>query len=77
MKLEYAATNTPQQVGTSERDSQTLSAMTRCLLKDGDFPPSMWGGVMMTAAYLLNRSSHSALGGATPYSKMHPKSPGL
>ena len=77
IKLEYAATNTPQQIGVSERDGQTLSAMTRCLLKDGDFPPFMWGELMMTAAYLLNRSPHSALGGATPYSKMHQKSPDL
>ena len=40
IKLEYAATDTPQQIGVSARDGQTLSAMTRCLLKDGDFPPS-------------------------------------
>ena len=43
IKLEYAATNTPQQIGVSERDGQTLAGVTRCLLKDGDFPPSMWG----------------------------------
>ena len=41
IKLEYAATNTPQQIGVSERDGQTLAGVTRCLLKDGDFPPSM------------------------------------
>ena len=75
IKLEYAATNTPQQIGVSERDGQTLAGVTRCLLKDGDFPPSMWGELMLTAAYLLNRSPHSALGGATPYSKLHNKSP--
>lgn len=28
IKLEYAATNTPQQVGVSERDGQTLAGMT-------------------------------------------------
>lgn len=37
----------------------------------------MWGELMMTAVSLLNRSPHSALGGATPYSKMHKKSPNL
>ena len=68
---------TPQQIGVSERDGQTLAGVTRCLLKDGDFPPSMWGELMLTAAYLLNRSPHSALGGATPYSKLHNKSPDL
>ena len=77
IKLEYAATNTPQQIGVSERDGQTLAGVTRCLLKDGDFPPSMWGELMLTAAYLLNRSPHSALGGATPYSKLHNKLPDL
>ena len=77
IKLEYAATNTPQQIGVSERDGQTLAGVTRCLLKDGDFLPSMWGELMLTAAYLLNRSPHSALGGATPYSKLHNKSPDL
>ncbi|CAN0586415.1 unnamed protein product, partial [Ectocarpus sp. 12 AP-2014] len=66
IKLEYAATNTPQQMGVSERDGQTLAGVTRCLLKNGDFPPSTWGEFMLTAAYLLNRSPHSALGGATP-----------
>ena len=35
------------------------------------------GELMLTAAYLLNRSPHSALGGATPYSKLHNKSPDL
>ncbi|CAN0281850.1 unnamed protein product, partial [Ectocarpus fasciculatus] len=54
IKLEYAATNTPQQIGVSERDGQTLAGVTRCLLKDGDCPPSMWGELMLTAAYLLN-----------------------
>ncbi|CAB1118074.1 unnamed protein product [Ectocarpus sp. CCAP 1310/34] len=77
IKLEYAATNTPQQIGASERDGQTLYGVTRCLLKHGDFPPSMWGELMLTAAYLLNRSAHLALGGATPYSKLHNKSPDL
>ncbi|CAN0558936.1 unnamed protein product, partial [Ectocarpus sp. 12 AP-2014] len=77
IKLEYAATNTPQQIGATERDGQTLAGVTRCLLKDGDFPPSMWGELMLTAEYLLDRSPHSALGGATPYAKLHNKSPDL
>ncbi|CAB1111509.1 unnamed protein product [Ectocarpus sp. CCAP 1310/34] len=77
IKLEYAAANTPQQIGVSEWAGQTLTGVTRCLLKDGDFPPSMWRESMLTAGYLLNRSPHSALGGATPYSKLHNMSPDL
>ena len=71
--IEYAATNTPQQNGVSERDGQTLATMTRCLLKDGRFPRSLWGELLLTAVYICNRSPHSALGGATPFSKMHGK----
>ncbi|CAM9968021.1 unnamed protein product, partial [Ectocarpus fasciculatus] len=71
--VEYAATNTPQQNGVSERDGQTLTTITRCLMKDGAFPPTLWRELMMTAVYLSNRSPHSALGGVTPYFKMYGK----
>ena len=77
INIEYTATNTPQQNGVSERDGQTLAKITRCLMKDGDFPPFMWGELMFTAKYLANRSSHSTLEGATPYSKMHNLEPDL
>ena len=77
INIEYTATNTPQQNGVSERDGQTLAKITRCLMKDGDFPPFMWGELMFTATYLANRSPHSTLEGATPYSKMHNLEPDL
>ena len=41
INVEYTATNTPQQNGVSERDGQTLAQITRCLMKDGNFPPSL------------------------------------
>ena len=66
-------TYTPQQNGISERDGQTLAQITRCLMKDGNFPPSLWGELIFTVAYLSNRSPHSALGGATPYLRLHDK----
>ena len=77
INIEYTATNTPQQNGVSERDGQTLAKITRCLMKDGDSPPFMWGELMFTATYLANRSPHSTLEGATPYSKMHNLEPDL
>ena len=73
INAEYTATNTPQQNGVSERDGQTLAQITRCLMKDSNFPPSLWGELTFTAAYLSNRSLHSALGAATPYFRMHNK----
>ena len=77
INIEYTATNTPQQNGVSERDGQTPAKITRCFMKDGDFPPFMWGKLMFTATYLANRSPHSTLEGATPYSKMHNLEPDL
>ena len=73
INVEFTATNTPQQNGVSARDGQTLAQITPCLMKDGNFPPSLWGELIFTAAYLYNRSHHSALGGATPYFRMHNK----
>ena len=73
INVEYTATNTPQQSGVCERDGQTLTQINRCLMKDGNFPPSLWGELIFTAAYLSNRSLHSAPGGATPYFRMHNK----
>ena len=73
INVEYTATNTPQQNGVSERNGQTLAQITQYLMKDGNFPPSLWGELIFTAAYLPNRSPHSALGGATPYFRMHNK----
>ena len=70
INVEYTATNTPQQNGVSERDGQTLAQITRCLMKDGNFLPSLWGELIFTAVYLSNRLPHSALGGVTPYFRM-------
>ena len=70
---EYTTTNTPHQKGVSERDGQTLAQITRCLMKDDNFPLSLWRELIFTAAYLSNRSPRSALGEATPYFRMHNK----
>ena len=71
INVEYTATNTPQKNEVSERDGQTLAPITRCLMKDGNFPPLLWGELIFTAAYLSNRSHYSALGGAMPYFLIH------
>ena len=73
INVEYTATDTPQQNGVSEKNGQTLAQITRCLMKDGNFPPSLWGKLTFTAAYLSNRSPHSALGEVTLYFRMHNK----
>ena len=44
VSLKYASTNTPQQIGMSERFGRTLAAMARCLLADSGLPRFLWGG---------------------------------
>ena len=57
----FAATNTPQQIGVSERVERTMCAMVGCMLADSGFPSSMWGELFMMAAFLKNRTPHKAL----------------
>lgn len=73
INLRYAAVNTPQQIGVSERDGRTLAGITRCLLADSGLPKFLWGELMFTAAYLANRTPHSALNMGTPYKALHGK----
>ena len=73
IKQEFAATNTPQQIGVSERVGRTLCAMVRCLLVDSGLPPNLWGELMLTTTYLCNRVPHSALKMETPYKVLYGK----
>ena len=70
---EFAATNTPQQIGVSESVGRTLCAMVRCVLADSGFPSSMWWELFMAAAYLKNRTLHKALNMETPFKMLYEK----
>ena len=63
---EFAATNTPQQLGVSERVEGTLCAMAQFMLADSGFPSSMRGELSIVAEYLKNRTPQKALKMATP-----------
>ncbi|CAN0542042.1 unnamed protein product, partial [Laminaria digitata] len=77
VSLEYASTNTPQQIGMSERVGRTLAAMVRCMLADSGLPKFLWGELMFTAAFLGNRAPHSAIGMQSPYKMLHGTEPDL
>lgn len=77
VKLEFASTNTPQQIGANERIGRTLSGVVRCLLADSGLPHFLWGELMQTAVYLRNRVPHSALKNVTPYKTLHGKDASL
>ena len=77
IQMEFAATNTPQQNGMSERDGRTIMNMTRCILIDTGLPKFLWGEISETAVFLINRSPHRAIGGSSPYSRLFNKEPDL
>eukprot|EP00903_Cladosiphon_okamuranus_P017944 g16511.t1 len=77
IQMEFAATNTPQQNGVSERDGRTILDMTRCILIDTGLPKFLWGEICETAVFLINRSPHRAIGGTSPYAKLFGKEPDL
>ena len=77
VSLEYASTNTPKQIGMSERIGRTRAAMVRCMLAHSGLPMFMWGEWMFTAAFLGNRAPHSAIGMQYPYKMLHGTEPNL
>ena len=73
IKLEFASTNTPQQIGANERLGRTLAGMVRCSLSNSGLPPFLWGELFLTASYLSNRAPHAALGNKTPFQALYGK----
>lgn len=47
--------------------------ITRCLLADSGVSKFLWRELMFTAAYLANRTPHSALNIETPYKALYGK----
>ena len=71
VSVEYAITNTPQQIGMSERVGRTLAAMMLCMLTKRGLPKFLWGELMFTSAFLGNSAPHSAIGMQFPYKMLH------
>ncbi|CAN0462903.1 unnamed protein product [Laminaria digitata] len=75
IKQEFAATNTPQQKGISEREWASLWNMTRCFLAEAGVPKFLWQEAFRIAVYLANRVPSTPLGGKTPFSMWHGGTP--
>ena len=67
VSLEYDSTNTPQQIGMSERVGRTLVAMLRCILPAADCQNFSGEIFVFMAALLGNIAPHSAIGMQSPY----------
>ena len=77
VSLEFASTNTPQQIGMSGRVGRTLAAQVRCTLTDSGLPEFLWGELMFTTAFLGNRAPHSAIVMQSPYKLLRGTEPDL
>jgi hypothetical protein len=73
----YSAPYTPEQNGQSERINRTLLNKVRTMLITARLPAEYWAEALLTAAYLYNRSPHSALKGMTPYEARYGTKPDL
>ena len=71
IKQEFAATNTPQQNGISEREWASLWNKTRCFLAEAGVPKYLWQEAFRMAVYLANRVPSTPLGGETPFAMWH------
>ena len=70
VSLEYASTNTPQQIGMSERVERTIAAMVRCIFADSGLPKFVWEELMITATFPGSRARHSSVGMQFPYKNL-------
>jgi transposase InsO family protein len=63
----YSALYNPQQNGVIERRNQMVVGMARALLKQRGMPAVFWGGAVVPAVYILNRSPTKTLNDRTQY----------
>jgi hypothetical protein len=77
VQCHYSALYSPQQNGVVERRNQTVVGMARALLKQRRMPAVFWGKAVVTAVYILNRSSTKALNGRTSYEAWNRRKPAV
>ena len=67
IKRQLTAPYSAQQNEVVERKNMTVVSMVRAMLKAKDLPRELWGEVVNTTVYILNRSSSKTLQGQTPH----------
>lgn len=73
---ETSVPHSPAQNGVAERQNRVLVEMVRCMLLEGDMPAAAWAEALLTAVYIRNRSSSSAVD-FTPFELMHGRKPNM
>ena len=62
IKLDFASTNTPKQLGANERAGRTFAGILSCMLANIGLPKFLWGELMLTAVYLSKSGSTCGVG---------------
>lgn len=75
--VQATAPYTPEQNGAAERSGQTLVITARCLRIESQFPTNLWPMLILTAAYLANRTPLRRHSFKTPDEILHGIAPRL
>jgi hypothetical protein len=62
IKRELATPYNPQQNGVAKRKNRMIMEAVKTMIHDQDFPMCLWEEASMTAVYVQNQLSHSAVG---------------
>lgn len=77
VRCELTAPYSPQQNGVVKRRNQTVVAMARSMLRAKNLPDKFWGEVVVTAVYILNRTSCKGIEGKTPFELWYGRTPAV
>ena len=75
--MKKSCTCTAWQNSLIERVNRSIVNVAKTLMQQSNLPVKFWAHAVCTAAYIMNRLSHTLARGITPYEVMHGKCPNV